>query len=79
MDIEELSDLTHLSVSNMTAARLREILSSMDHKSEAELVNSIRNWAVLGHTADEVQTKAERVLAALMSVIFIYEEAEVRK
>ena len=75
MDIKELSDLTHLSVQNMTVKRLREILASMDHKSEAELVNSIRNWAVLGHTPDEVQTKDERLLAAFISIIFIHEEA----
>ncbi|MBR9703257.1 hypothetical protein GOV10_04425 [Candidatus Woesearchaeota archaeon] len=79
MTPQELSDLTHLSIQNMTAKRLREILSSMDHKSEAELVNSIRNWAVLGHSKDEVQTKNERLLAAFMSVIFIYEEAGARK
>ncbi len=79
MDLEELSDITHLAIQNMTVARFREIMSSMDYKSEAELINSIRNYAVLGHTVDEVQSKQERLLAALMSVIFIYEEAEVMK
>ncbi len=79
MDIKELSDIIHLAVQNMTVKRFREIMSSMDYKSEAELVNSIRNYAVLGHTPDEVQSKQERLLAALMSVIFQFEEAEVVK
>ena len=77
MNAQELSDITHLSIQNMTVKRFREIMSSMDYKSEAELINSIRNYAVLGHSPDEVQTKSERLLAALMSVIFIYEETKV--
>ena len=79
MNSQELSDITHLAVSNMTVKRFREIMSSMDYKSEAELINAIRNYAVLGHTADEVQSKQERLLAALMSVIFQFEQAEVER
>ena len=79
MNAQELSDITHLSIQNMTVKKFRKIMSSMDYKSEAELINSIRNYAVLGHSADEVQTKSERLLAALMSVIFQFEQAEVMK
>ena len=75
MNAQELSDITHLAVQNMTAKRLDEIWASMTYKSKAELVNAIANYAVLGHTADEVQSKQERLLAALMSPIFQFEEA----
>ena len=77
MDIKELSDLTHLAISNISAKRLDEIYKSMDYKTKAELVNAIRNYAVLGHTKDEVQSKQERLLAAIMSPIFIHEQAEI--
>ena len=79
MNSQELSDITHLAIQNMTVKRFRKIMSSMDYKSEAELINSIRNYAVLGHSVDEVQTKSERLLAALMSVIFQFEQAEVER
>ena len=79
MNADELNNLTHIAISNITSKRLDEIYKSMDYKSKSELVSAIRNYAVLGHTKDEVQSKQERLLAALMSPIFIYEETEVMK
>lgn len=79
MNADELSDLTHLAVSNISAKRLDEIYESMSYDSKQELVNAIRNYAVLAHTPDEVQSKQERLLAALMSVIFIHEETEIKE
>ena len=77
MNADELSDLTHLAVSNISANRLDEIYKSMTYKDKAELVNAIANYAVLGHTKDEVQTKSERLLAAVIRPVFIYEEAKI--
>ena len=77
MDIKELSDLTHLAVSNISAKRLDEIYKSMTYKAKGELVNAIRNYAVLGHTKDEVQSKQERLLAAVIRPVFVYEEAKI--
>jgi metal-responsive CopG/Arc/MetJ family transcriptional regulator len=77
MNIGELSDLTELAVSNITAKRLDEIWESMSYKTKAELVNATRNYALLAHTKDEVQSKQERLLAAWMSVIYQHEQAEI--
>ena len=77
MNLEELSDLTELAVSNMTSARLDEIWQSMDYKSKQELVNATRSYAVLAHTPDEVQSKQERLLAAWMSPVYQFEQAKI--
>lgn len=78
MDKPELAILTDLMISNMTSKRLREIVKTMNHETEMEIVNAIRNYATTSHTAEDVQTKSERLLAAVMAPIYYYEEAKVR-
>ena len=78
MNILELRAETDLAVSNLTILRFREIMNSVDYKSESELVNAIRGYANKSHTKDEVQTKQERLLGALMFIVYQFEEAKVR-
>ena len=78
MNAEELATLTELAISNMTSKRLRVIWDSMDYRSEAEIVNAIRNYVSESHTPDDVQDKSMRVVAAFMSIIYQYEQAEVQ-
>jgi hypothetical protein len=78
MDKPELATLTDLRISNITSKRLREILDSMTYETEMELIAAIRNYATTSHTAEDVRTKSERLLAAVMAPIYIYEEAKVR-
>ena len=77
MNIEELRASTDLAISNLTISRFREIMKSADYKSESELVNAIRDYANKSHTKDEVQTKSERLLGALMFIVYQFEETEV--
>ena len=77
MNILELRASTDLAISNMTISRFREIMASADYKSESELVNAIRDYANKSHTKDEVQTKQERLLGALMFIVYQYEEAKI--
>jgi hypothetical protein len=77
MNANELADLTELKISNMTVSRLREIWDSMGYKTEAELVNAIRNYAEKSHKPDEVQSKSDRLLAAFMMMIYEYEQAKI--
>ena len=79
MNLSELRIAADLAVSNMTSARLDKIYESMTYDSKQELVNAIRNYVTESHTKDEVQTKAERLKAAIMSPVFQFEEAEILK
>ena len=79
MNAEELATLTELAISNMTTKRLRVIWDSMDYRSEQELVNAVRNYVSESHTPDDVQDKSMRVVAAFMSIIYQFEQAEVVK
>ena len=79
MDIEELATLTEFKISNMTTKRLRVIWDSMDYRSEQELVNAVRNYVTESHTPDDVQDKSMRVVAAFMSIVYQFEQAEVTK
>ena len=75
--IKEKAALVELKISNLTSTRLDEIYDSMNAKSKAELVNSIRAYVVTAHSPDEVQSKSERLTAAIMAIVYQYEECEV--
>ena len=77
MNIKELRAETDLAISNLTILRFRKIMKSADYKSESELVNAIRNYANKSHTKDEVQTKSERLLGALMFIVYQFEETKI--
>lgn len=77
LSIKEIRAETDLAISNMTILRFREIMKSADYKSESELVNAIRDYANKSHTKDEVQTKQERLLGALMFIVYQHEQAEI--
>ena len=79
MNAEELATLTELAISNMTTKRLRVIWDSMDYRSEQEIVNAVRNYVTESHTPDDAQDKSMRVVAAFMSIIYQFEQAEVMK
>ena len=77
MNILELRASTDLAISNLTILRFRKIMKSADYKSESELVNAIRDYANKSHTRDEVQTKSERLLGALMFIVYQFEETKI--